>query len=123
MGKFLKIFFIFLYTIFSLVVNTSEASYLSGKTKVNIIQKSNQENSIILDFYGINNTSIIASNNNGFEISALKNDCRNDFSTSDNSVNINNFFEQLKKYYLNIFSTTSKNIYTNLRNTICIRAP
>ena len=122
MGKFLKIFFIFLYTIFSLVVNTSEASYLSGKTKVNIIQKSNQENSIILDFYGINNTSIIASNNNGFEISALKNDCRNDFSTSDNSVNINNFFEQLKKYYLNIFSTTSKNIYTNLRNSICIRA-
>ena len=114
MGKFLKIFFIFLYTIFSLDVNTSEASYLSGKTKVNIIQKSNQENSIILDFYGINNTSIIASNNNGFEISALKNDCRNDFSTSDNSVNINNFFEQLKKYYLNIFSTTSKNIYTNL---------
>ena len=60
MKKILKLFLVFLYILFLFTNNTCNASYVSSYKKTSIIENAKQENSVLLNFDIINDTSIVA---------------------------------------------------------------
>lgn len=124
MKDFLKLFLVFLYVIFSLIGNTCSADYTLPQRNVSSLLKAEQTQSVLLGFDIINDTAIASSNNNGYEISALKNDNESSIGILDNTLSTNVFYDRcLKKYYLNTFLFSSHNLSADLENEIYVRAP
>ncbi len=124
MKRYLKLFLVFLCVILSLAGNTCCANYILQQNGTPVIQKTEQAQSVLLNFYVLNDTSIAASNNNGYEISALKSDTENDFGIFENAGSGNVFSrEYLKRYHLKIISYVNKNVLSVIKNEICVRAP
>jgi hypothetical protein len=124
MKRYLKLFLVFLCVILSLAGNTCCANYVLQQNGTPVIQNTEQAQSVLLNFYVLNDTSIAASNNNGYEISALKSDTENDFGIFENAGSGNVFCrEYLKRYYLKIISYVNKNVLSVIKNEICVRAP
>ncbi len=124
MSKFFKIFLIFIYTIFSLGINCCEAAYdINIHDKVSIQKEINDEN-ILVNVYSLNDTSVVSSNNNLFEICASKSDKDTGYGIFENSISDNKILnEQFKNYIYKILNSKSHNISPILENEICTRAP
>lgn len=126
MKKFLKIFLIFLYAIFTLGLNNCQAYNNLQINELNTVsvQHEQQTQSSVFAAIPANDTSIASANNYGYEISSLKTDKENPFSGLENQTANNNFLRQkYKTYTTKILNSRLRNISPILAYEICTRAP
>lgn len=126
MKKFLKIFLIFLYAIFTLGLNNCQACNNLQINELNTVsvQHEQQTQSSVFAAIPANDTSIASANNYGYEISSLKTDKENPFSGLENQTANNNFLRQkYKTYTTKILNSRLRNISPILAYEICTRAP
>ena len=122
MRKVLKVFLIFLFIIFSLGVNNTEASINVSKNTA--IYKAPYKNTIIFNNDNFEKSFIVSSNNFNAQLYAIKTD-------SDNNKFVHETISPTNNYYSNkIQSYINKNykygyyyLFSNIENEIFTRAP
>jgi len=126
MKRFFKIFLICLYSIFMLGLNNCQA-YINIKDidtqNVQIEQNSGYPCSFKISL-PLNETSIASSNNNGYEISAIKSDKENyGLAFFDKTINSNTIKQQYKIYLTKILNSKFHSISPIFAYEISIHAP
>ncbi len=126
MNRFFKTFLILLFALFSLGLGNGRAENTYINTVQNsVYQAQTKANKDILLVAAINNDSaIVSSNNNGYEIYSYRHNFESGKSINGNYVVSNDLFKQklANNCYSNI-SCNSHNISPILKNEICTRAP